>query len=125
MNRDDIYTKQIDYVAQRSNYRLSKFINIPTKEVSGICFLAFEGAPLTETWCPERDWNQLMLIVDEIEKIDKVQLVIKGSTCFIAELNQKEDNIIEPTILCQYGGDSRLESVYRCCVDFITNVAIR
>lgn len=125
MYRDDIYLKPIEHVAQRSNNRLSKFINIPTKEVAGVCFLAFEGVPHTEIWNPERDWNQLMLVVDEIEKIDKVQLVIKGSTCFIAELNQKEDNVIEPNILCQFGGSSRLESVYRCCVDFITHVAIR
>jgi hypothetical protein len=125
MFRDDIYLKPIEFVAERSNHRLSKFSNIPTKEINGISFLAFEGVPLTETWCPERDWNQLMLIVDEIEKIEKVQLVIKGSSCFIAELHQKTDNTIEPKILCQFGGDSRLESVYRCCVDFITNVAIR
>lgn len=125
MYTDDIYLKSIEYVAERSNYRLAKFTNLPTKEVAGISYLAFEGSPLSEIWSPERDWNQLMLIVDEIEKIDKVQIVIKGTHCFIAELNPKENNIIEPKILCQFDGGSRLESVYRCCVDFVTNVAIR
>jgi hypothetical protein len=125
MHKDDIYLKPVEYVAERSNYRLAKFTNLPTKEIAGTSYLAFEGVPLTETWSPERDWNQLMLVVDEIEKIDKVQIVIKGTHCFIAELHQKDNNIIEPNILCQFDGGSRLESVYRCCVDFVTNVAIR
>ena len=125
MHKDDIYLKPIDYVSERSGYRLAKFTNLPTKELAGTTYLAFEGAPLSEVWSPERDWNQLMLIVDEIEKIEKVQIVIKGTHCFIAELHTKEDNLIEPNILCQFDGGSRLESVYRCCVDFVTNVAIR
>lgn len=120
MNSLDIYNKSIDYVAERSNHKLSRFINVPTKEYNGMCFIAFEGSNLKETWNPERDWNQLMLVVDEIEKIKNIKVNIIGSTC---KIDKTDEN--QMLILCSHNGESRLESVYRCCVDFIDNVAIR
>ncbi len=122
MKRDDIYSKSIDSIAERTNYRLSKFTNVPTKDINGICYICYEGSDIKETWCPERDWNQLMLIIDEIEKIDNVEVIIIGSTCQIVKKDKNSPNNI---ILCQSETPSRLESVYRCCVDFISNVAIR
>jgi hypothetical protein len=122
MNREDIYTRDVDVIAERYNHRLSKFTNVPTKDINGICYIFYEGSDMKETWCPERDWNQLMLIVDEIEKIDKVEVIIKGSFCHIVE---KASDTLNISILCKSESPSRLESVYRCCVDFVNNVAIR
>lgn len=129
MTRNDIYSRPIERISERQNTRLAKFVNVPVKEVNGTCLLAYEGVPINnqDIWTPDKDWNQLMLIIDEIEKIDNIQLVIKGSHCFIARLKstiEAGQEIIEPTILCQFDGGSRLESVYRCCVDFVVNVAI-
>jgi len=120
MNPNDIYTRHIDYVAERCNYRISKFINVPTKEFNGVCFIAFEGSITKELWNPERDWNQLMLVIDEIEKIEGVSLNIIGTTCEIL----KKDGT-DSVSLCKHDGGSRLDSVYRCCVDFVNNVALR
>lgn len=121
MDRQEIYTRDVDTIAERYNYRLSKFANIPTKDVNGICHIFYDGNIIQETWCPERDWNQLMLIIDEIEKINRVEVTIKGSFCHISE----KSNDGSMSILCECKSPSRLESVYRCCVDFVKNVAIR
>ena len=120
MNSNDIYTRHIDYVAERCNNRMSKFINVPTREFNGTCYIAFEGFITKELWNPERDWNQLMLIVDEIEKIQDVKFSITGSSCEI--LIKDGEKII---LICKHDGDSRLESTYRCCADFVNNVALR
>lgn len=122
MNRDDIYSKNIDNIAERVNHRLSKFTNVPTKDISGICYICYEKSDIKETWCPERDWNQLMLIVDEIEKIDGIEITIKSSSCQISKKDKVTSNF---SVICESSTPSRLESVYRCCVDFVSNVAIR
>lgn len=127
MHRNDVYSRNIDYVAERLNPRLAKFVNVPIKEINGTCMLNYEGVPMMDIWCPNNDWNQLMLLVDEVEKIQDVQVVIKGSHCFIARLIQSNENgvdMIEPQILCQFDGGSRIESVFRCCADFVVNVAV-
>ncbi len=126
MTRNDIYTRPIDYVASRNNNRLAQFVNIPVKEVHGQYVMNLEGVVQREPWHPQFDWNQMMLVVDEIEKLDNIQVVIRGSGCFIARLIPSVENgveVIEPEILCQYDSGSRLESMFRCAVDFIVNVA--
>jgi hypothetical protein len=120
MNPKDIYSRNIDYVAERCNFRLSKFINVPTREFNGVCFLAFEGSITKDLWNPERDWNQLMMIIDEIEKIEGVKVNIIGQSCEILKSNKDETISV-----CKHVGGSRLDSVYRCCADFVNNVAFR
>lgn len=120
MNPNDIYTRHIDYVAERCNHRISKFINVPTKEFNGVCFIAFEGSITKDLWNPERDWNQLMLVIDEIEKIEGCSVNIIGTSCEI--LKKDGDKLVS---LCKHDGGSRLDSVYRCCADFVNNVALR
>ena len=125
MTRNDIYTRTLDAVSSRNNGRLAAFVNVPVREVSGVFYMNYDGVVRQDQWIPQSDWNQLMLIIDEVEKIDNIQVVIRGTSCFIAKLHKTVENdveMIEPTVLCQFDSGSRIESAYRCCVDFILNV---
>ena len=77
----------------------------------------------TKYFEPEGNWNDLMMVVEKIEKDDEVSVQIFKTTCNVCDefaydhftLNDKIDNIIH------LQASSRKEAVYNACVEYIKN----
>ena len=63
-------------------------------------------------WQPNKDWNQLMKVVEKIEKCEAVTVEI--SECWCDIIGDPDEGII-----VDIGSDTKIEAAYNACVEYI------
>jgi len=109
------------------NRLLAEYLVLPHMEVKQSKtygeYVTYADGQYKNVWRPDQDWNQLMMVVEKIEKDDEVSVQIFKTTCNVCDefaydhftLNDKIDNIIH------LQASSRKEAVYNACVEYIKN----
>ena len=95
------------------NKLLAEYLGLDTftwKEIPGLRILPEDDMP-AYIFEPNKDWNQLMMVVEKIEE---------ESEDFIFEIYRNLDNVLG----CKFGGrvgfgDTMIEAVYNVCVNYI------
>lgn len=96
----------------KENKLLAEYLglDIPSIYETVIGGVDFKGEQ--NSWHPDSDWNQLMLVVEKIEEEPEVQEVqIFKTTCNICD---KIDDLVHTNRAMP-----RIEAVYNACVEYI------
>lgn len=106
----------MDY--KKTNIYLATFINYATDGVNWFDADDNELFPSNELKF-HKDWNELLKIVDKLDKIDYISLVISKDQTVIINHNTLNDQEVLSTFCGRYQG--RLVNTYQAIVDFLTH----
>jgi hypothetical protein len=104
------------FLTMKDNKLLAEYLGLPIKnerlEGDAIDAPARKHSNILRNWQPNKDWNQLMMVVEKIE--GKAEVEINGRECTI-----DWGILLDPNCIGGEEFDTKIEAVYNACVEYI------